>query len=282
MLNLIQIRQRINAIKSTQKVVEAMRMISISAYPKIHKRFLAATIFLETSQQMLKFLLSTENGQDFILTKQKQNHKTIILVIGANKGLCGAFNHQLEIHARKRFELDPEQHYEFLAIGKQAENIVHSLNMPKDIFNIIPMESLSSHNIEELTQAVKNHIENSTHTANVLCLSNSFKSLFSQQPKLRVILPLENFAATNSEPENNILWEQPSELILQECYNNFLYTIIYNLLLESILSETAARFITTDGAMQNAKTKIEQLSLMYNKVRQAAITREVAELSASL
>lgn len=290
MLNLIQIKQRINAIKSTQKVVEAMRLISISAYPKIHQQHFTAINFVESAGKILNFLLETENACEFNRLSQQKHHKckTLIIVISSGKGLCGAFNSQLELHAKKRLDLDPEGHYEFLAIGKQAETIISNLDIKIINFKTITFDNLSIHNITKQTNAIKKYILDDPHIQDVICLSNVFKTLFLQRPQIRTILPLKNssFCGINSPTKTTsfqeLIWEQPAEEILEQSFSNYLEATIYSLLQESILCENAARFITTDSAAQNAKNKIEILSHQYNKYRQGSITREIAELSATM
>lgn len=290
MLNLIQIKQRINAIKSTQKVVEAMRLISISAYPKIHQQYFAAINFVESAGKILKFLLETEDALEFNRLSQQKQHKckTLIIVISSAKGLCGAFNSQLEMHAKKRLDIDPEDRYEFLAIGKQAETIISNLEIKTVNFKTIAFDNLSIHNVAEKTNAIKKYILDDPHIQDVICLSNAFKTLFLQRPQIRTILPLKNssFCGINNPAKTTsfqeLIWEQPAEEILEQSFSNYLEATIYSVLQESILCENAARLISTDNAAQNAKNKIELLSHLYNKYRQGSITREVAELSASM
>jgi F-type H+-transporting ATPase subunit gamma len=291
MLNLIQIKQRIAAIKATQKVVEAMRLISISAYPKIHKRHLANEKFTKTCRELLEFLLAASGNLDFnfISAPNKPGCKTIIIVIASSKGLCGSFNSQLEKHANSRIEIDPQHKYEFLAMGKKSEALIQNINLLKNTnYKIKSFETPTTKNLHQVAWAVKNHIIQSVHLSDVISLSNTFKTLFSQRPKVKKLLPLENTLssdtsdATEAQPTGEIIWEQPAKEIINQFFMNYLEASICGLLCESLLCEFAARFITTDSATQNAKNKIEQLSLQYNKIRQSLITREVAELSSSI
>lgn len=274
-----------------------MRLISISSYPKINKFHDSVIFYRKKLSKMFNSLIKNNPGVDIKFNSRSQHSacNILLIVIGSTKGLCGSFNSQLQRHLSDRLTLDIHQNYKFITVGKSANWIisglkskVQSLDVIKSIDNLND-KTLSSVTIEILNVILSEH----ENFSNVIVVGNSFKSIFSQKPKIRTILPIESAHFLNDFNDDildlksedtiseEIIWEQPPEEIIKEFHYHYLYTSIYSLLSESILSETAARFIATDGAVINAKKQVDRLSLHYNKLRQGSITREVTELSSS-
>lgn len=289
MLNLSQIKRRISAIKSTKKVIEAMRLISISAYPKISKSHEFVKTYREEFSNLLSSLaqIDPESMQKFLPPQDHRNCKVLLIIVGSSKGLCGSFNSQLERHAKDRITIDSHQTCHIITVGRRAERILSNTelidlkSLPED--SITKLENLTDKNIDQITSSITSVITApGARFSQVMILANSFKSIFSQKPKIRVVLPISPSDLNHeNEATEEIIWEQPSEKIIRALFYQYIYSSTYSLLSESVLSEISARFVTTDGATQNASKQIENLSLQYNKLRQGAITREVTELSSS-
>ncbi len=298
MLNITQIKRQIFAIKSTTKVLEAMRLISISSYPRINKFHESVTLYRKKLSNMLGNLLKLSPKVEFKVNPPSENDdcNILLIVIGSSKGLCGSFNSQLQRHLSDRLTFDINQNYKFITIGKSANWIISGLKSKfQSTETLKSIDNLNDKNLNNTTIEILNLILSSKiNFSNVVVVGNAFKSIFSQKPKIRTILPIESASFLNEsgdEPAeqvsedlssaDDIIWEQSRAEIIKEFYNQYLYISIYSLLSESILSETAARFVSTDSAVINAKKQIERLSLQYNKLRQGSITREVTELSSS-
>lgn len=291
MLNLTQIKRRISAIKSTKKVIEAMRLISISSYPKASKNHEAVTTYKQELSGIFSILANAAPSllSKYLSNQDHRNCKILLVIVGSSKGLCGSFNGQLERHAKDRINIDPHQEYKIITVGRRANRILSGSEVlgtqaiPKNFIKSLPC--LSEKNLASTASVISNTIMSSDENfSKVMALSNSFKSIFSQKPKIRTILPIEppSLAEGQSPPDfDEIIWEQPSSQIIDQLFGQYIYTSIYSLLSESLLAETSARFVTTDGAAHNASQQIDNLSLQYNKMRQSAITREVTELSSS-
>lgn len=297
MLNIIQIKRQIFAIKSTKKVLEAMRLISITSYPKINKFHESVVFYRKKLSKIFNNLIKNSPGLELKLNSRSEHDEcnTLLIVIGSSKGLCGSFNSQLQRHLSDRLALDMHQNYKFLTVGKSANWIISGLKSKVQKLDVVKsIENLNNKNLNTTTIDILNVILSKQEKfSNVIVVGNSFKSIFSQKPKIRTILPIESanflndFNDDTSELKNEdaisdeLIWEQNSDQIIKELHYQYLYASIYSLLSESILSETAARFTATDAAVINAKKQVDRLSLYYNKQRQSSITREVTELSSS-
>jgi len=284
MAQLIQMRQRIKAIETIKKITHAMRLISMSMHSRLRAK---APVFEnyqnEVTKMFQKVKLAAPQWKNATMFPQAAPEKNpLVILVASQKGLCGNFNSAL---FRVFQELYPEKKIKnttFIAVGKHAVDFINKQPTNKilktfDQFSTPRLSLISGRIIELISQAKVPY-------SSVVVIANGLKSFFVQKPMQTTVLPLsmeldENLA--QEVPKEPYSWEQSPDDILDDLALQYLTSKVHHLLFQSLLAEQAARFISMDNSTRNAKTLLEETQLQYNKLRQAQITRELTELSAS-
>lgn len=283
MAQLIQMRQRIKAIETIKKVTHAMRLISMSMHTRLRnkKQFLneynrALTNLLHKVQKAT----TSWNNPLFKPTPESKPNELIIL-ISSQKGLCGAFNLNLFNRFENNFAIKKFEHTSFITVGKRATEYIAARN-PHNI--VKAYDYVASHNIAQITNLITNEIlKSTTPFTSITVLGNEAKSFFFQKPITTQIIPFVVSADSDQTAlhQDDYQWHQSPQETLDIIAEQYLESQIYNLIFESLLAEQAARFLSMDSSTRNAKKLLEETRLQYNKLRQAKITKELAELTGS-
>ncbi|MBA3954004.1 F0F1 ATP synthase subunit gamma [Candidatus Dependentiae bacterium] len=277
MAQLIQMRQRIKAVETTKKITQAMRLISMSTHSRLrHKKvhLLAYKNAFQNLWQKIKHLPATNTTQDSALP---QRH--LVILVSSQKGLCGTFN----THLFKFFDIQLTQFtdsYDFISVGRYATDHLKSLVLPL----VASYSTFSSNNFVAIANAITEIISKNSAYSSVTVYSNYPRTFFVQKPQKAEILPLDEktlVSQSAQEPSQDYLIEESAEQLNTLIERLTLSISLQELLFESLLSEQAARFLSMDSATRNAEKLIVAMKLEYNKTRQATITRELTELSAS-
>ena len=283
MAQLVQMRQRIKTIETIKKVTNAMRLISMSSHTKMQAKRKILNHYTETIKNLFyKLRKSTPSWRNRILMPNPElPQKTLFILIGSQKGLCGNFNSALFSYFTNNVEKDQYQNATLVAIGKKATDYVRGL---KGIKVNTKHEKISINQIEPISTAIISMImDTDTPFTSVVIFSNKIKNFFIQKPSSTQLIPLGQESIT-VEPRINepYVWEQPPEELLEYLSHELLHTMVYNLLFESLIAEQAARFISMDNSTRNAQTILDTTKLAYNKLRQMKITRELTEITGAL
>ncbi|NRB21743.1 F0F1 ATP synthase subunit gamma [Candidatus Dependentiae bacterium] len=283
MAQLVQMRQRIKTIETIKKVTNAMRLISMSSHTKMQAKRKILNHYTETIKNLFyKLRKSTPSWRNRILMPNPElPQKTLFILIGSQKGLCGNFSSALFSYFTNNVEKDQYQNATLVAIGKKATDYVRGL---KGIKVNTKHEKISINQIEPISTAIISMImDTDTPFTSVVIFSNKIKNFFIQKPSSTQLIPLGQESIT-VEPRINepYVWEQPPEELLGYLSHELLHTMVYNLLFESLIAEQAARFISMDNSTRNAQTILDTTKLAYNKLRQMKITRELTEITGAL
>jgi F-type H+-transporting ATPase subunit gamma len=288
MAQLIDLQRRIKAIKSTKKVTHAMRLIAVSTYSKLKDKQQSFLKYKNSSEEIFSRLLKAQTKwrSNIIFPEDETNQNPLCIIISSSRGLCGPFHNNLAKHAKEKLRFRRHQKPVFITIGKRAQRIAEDIMKNRGQGSFVlkkHYESFNMENISKISAEITNEIFNAKASYSLVCtLSNTFKNLFAQIPKLNIVAPFKHSQQSNIIESENYIWEQDHNEILQQLIKNYVSSNIWNSILESILSENAARFVAMDSATNSAESHAETLSLQYNKMRQSIITREVLELSSSL
>ncbi len=274
MEQLIVMKRRIKAVETIKKVTHAMRLISMSSHTRLREKKKSLTEYKDTFESLwssVRAVLPPEKEHPY-----KGTPRHLIIMVGSQKGLCGTFNSSLF----KYFETQHpklKKYYHFITIGHFA---VEYLKRRK----IIPLASYPAFTPEHFVTIAQAATDLIVHSPlpyqTVTVYSNVEKSFFVQQPQKHEIYPLS--APELSQSGTTYLFEQSPKLLRKTLSNLLLSVSLQDLLFDSLLAEQAARFISMDASTRNADNLITTMKLDYNKVRQASITRELTELSATL
>lgn len=284
MAQLIQMRQRIKAIETIKKITHAMQLISMSTHSRLRSRTPLLTNYQQEVERMfnkVRFAAPTWHSPIMYPDTAPENNP-LIIIVASQKGLCGNFNSTLFHKFETSFSPEFLKNASLITIGKHAQNYINKYPAGKiivnfDKFSSLQLNLISGRIVEIISTAQKPY-------SSVIVISNALKTFFVQRPLSTTILPLSSTAhdaAAQSTGGEDYTWEQQPGEILDDLALQYLTATMYRLLFQSLLAEQAARFISMDNATRNAKQLLEDTQLQYNKLRQAKITRELTELSAS-
>ncbi|MBT3455455.1 F0F1 ATP synthase subunit gamma [bacterium] len=279
MSQLIQMRQRIKAIETIKKVTQAMRIISMSTHTRLKRK----VENVEKYQQEIISLFSLVKNMfpkwtnPFLQQKTKKSKdNNLIIVIASQKGLAGTFNSNLFKFFSSN---EPTEKCDSITVGKKANNFISKTKHTQ----IKTYPSLTTPLVQIITDEIFEIImQTSPAYTNVTVYANISRGFFSQKPQTYQLIPFDAQAEKLPEIDpDDYMWEEKPENILNFLASSYLKTVISQLLYQSLLAEHAARFISMDSATQSAENMLTDMTLSYNKIRQAKITRELTNLSAS-
>ena len=283
MPSLIDLRRRIRAVKSTQQITKAMKMIAASRLKRAQDRVVAARPFAQRMLGVLNSLVSRVDPDVHPLLKMpdQTGAPALLIVITADRGLCGSFNSNV-IKAAGQFITSEGQGREVALglIGRKGRDFFRRRGFDvryeaAGIFQRLSFEhavGVANTAIEEFT---------SGRVGSVYLVYNEFKSVMTQKLVVERLLPiprLELEAGTAAGPTLDYIFEPAPELIFAELLPRHVQVQVYRALLESNAAFFAAQMTAMDAATRNSAEMIENLTLYMNKVRQAAITREIIEV----
>lgn len=296
MSHLAHLKRRISSIKTTEKLTHAMRLISMSLYSKLDKEREAVDYHQGVIKNLFQDLYKKcpHWTNPIFMPQEILDQKPLFIVISSSKGFCGGLNNMLFRYTEQKLFVEEHQEAKFITIGKKATKFVEESNMGQIIATY---HDLNSNNFSDIAKTIiKNVIEANPNYSSVTVYSSFFKNFFIQQPRVTKLLPLfspeelkQEVPAEQAEPAElddfSILdpeWEQEQLSIVSHAAKRALETSTTFVLYQALVSEYAARFVAMDNATTNAENYLETLTLQFNKLRQALITREVSELSSNL
>ena len=277
------IRRRIKSVKNTSQITKAMQMVAASKMRKAQMRALSGRPYAEELAKILA-ALGIAGGSDELhplLQERKEVKRELVIVISTDKGLCGALNTNL-LRELNRFDAAKTT---FVAVGRKGAQYLGRLK--RDL--AAEFELKEAFTFLECKQASKFAIEKflSGEVDKVTVAYTDFKSTLRQEPTLKVILPVQNFDIDDLHGEKTevaassteYLFEPSAGGVLEHLVPHYVHFAVYQMVLESRASEHSARMVAMKNATDNAKQLIKDLTLEYNKIRQAGITTELLEIT---
>jgi F-type H+-transporting ATPase subunit gamma len=258
-------------------MTHAMRLIAMSNHTNLRSKESNLTSYQEHVAELFALIKNQQPGWTPTFDHPIKDQKTLLILIGSQKGLCGTFNTMLFRFFRNHYETNDKELYDFIMIGKKAVEYATK----KDINPIKSIENLTIRSMVTMTEELTEYVyKNLYKYSKVIVFRNVNHSFFNQVPEKGLIFPTES-EKTNSVDLNLYVWEEPVEKVLEElCYQN-LQASIQLMLFQSLYAEQASRFQSMDSATRNAGDLLEITQRQYNKLRQAKITKELSELSAN-
>jgi len=289
MANLLDIRRRIRSVKNTQQITKAMKMVSAAKLKRAQDRVVTARPFANKMTDVMGELASRadENFHHPLLDARGDNSYLVILVT-ADKGLCGAFNTNLNkaAHAFVREHLDKK--LEMMPIGRKGRDFFRRREVPivAERIGITGKGRVDYEEAVEIAREVVDRFTEHEELDKVFLIYNEFKSVLQQRVIVEQLLPISRSTDTEArsvdhtgkENLTDYIYEQPPEEIFSRLLPRLVETQIFRALLESVASEQGARMTAMDAASKNATELIGSLTLNMNRIRQAAITNEIIEV----
>jgi F-type H+-transporting ATPase subunit gamma len=285
MASLKEVRSRIVSVNSTQQITKAMKMVAAAKLRRAQDGIMQLRPYAQKLGEMLSTVSSgAENAADSPLNTVRVVNKVLIIVVTSDRGLCGAFNTNiikatLQLIEQKYAFQARNGNVEIFAIGKKgAEAFVRrgfTVNLGyTDIFT-----RLSFVAVKQAAEEIMKDFSAGRYDA-VDLVYNEFKNVATQIIHADAYLPIptENKTTKTKKPEVNYIFEPNEEEILAELIPKSLKIKLYRSVLESNASEQGARMTAMEKATENAQELLKELRLIYNRTRQAAITKEILEI----
>jgi F-type H+-transporting ATPase subunit gamma len=274
---LIDIRRRIRSVRSTQQITKAMKMVSAAKLRRAQEAMFAARPYARKMMEVLNSMASRATPDAHPLLQERGHAKVLLVVITADKGLCGAFNANI-IRTASRFLLDRRDgDVELVLVGRRGRDFFRRRAVRVRAERVGLFQALRYQAARELAQEL---IEAFTggEVDRVFLVYNEFKSVIQQRIVIDQLLPIERHALRAQEPSLDYLYEPEPAGIFATILPKHVEVQVWRALLESNAAEHGARMTSMDSATNNASEMIDRLTLYMNKVRQAAITKEIIEV----
>lgn len=276
MSGLVQLRQRIKAVQTIKKITHAMRIVSMSTHSRLRNRQQALKEYKETLFDLYTRVSesgSTSSNNKLDLAGNKSG-KTLVIIVGSQKGLCGNFNNNLFAYVQKRLDKTASK-IDIISVGKKT----HDYLLFNNYEPLQTYDEFTTTHLSGITNALVTYIlDHLDHYAEVHLYSMAPRTFFSQKSGITQIIPFAKPKAAVSQDEVIYHWEEPAPEILEYCTQELLATTVYEALLLSLVAEQAARFVAMDNSTRNASNLLDAMNLRYNKTRQSKITRELTDL----
>ncbi len=286
MPTLLDFRRRIRSVKNTQQITRAMKFIAAARLRRAQETAVSLRPYALGVREILRSAMSRiENPEQFPLLAQRPEERVLVLVTAGERGLAGAFNANV---LRRSFEFlreKSDKSVEIITIAKKSRDAFRkrSWKIVSEYVDVTSRAELGK--AREIADEVM-MIYKAGGADSVYLIYNEFKNVMMQTLRVEKLLPLdrselgahEKGAPPSSSPQVDYIYEQPAADIYNKLVPRYVEMQIYRMIAESSAAEHAARMTAMEAATSNAADVIDALTLHMNKVRQAAITREIIEV----
>ncbi|MDJ0761884.1 MAG: ATP synthase F1 subunit gamma [Myxococcota bacterium] len=281
MANLKAIRRRITSVKNTQKITRAMKMVAAARLRRAQETVERFRSYADLTSTILTEVAKGATEADHPLLERRKTEKSLLVVICADRGLCGAFNGNLCRDAFKYVqESDPAPNISI--IGRKAIDYFERRPVTiektyRDVYDNPGYEKAAEIARELADQYAKGEVDR------IDFVYNEFISMMSQRPAVRQLLPVvlpeeKNDGEDEWEVPVDFIFEPNREDLLGKLLPQYVEVQVYRSLIESMAAEHAARMTAMDSATKNAAEMLDNLTLIYNRARQSAITSELMDI----
>jgi F-type H+-transporting ATPase subunit gamma len=285
MANLKAIRIRIASVKSTRQITSAMKMVSAAKLRKAQDKIVRLRPYAGKLYEILVGLTQSLADADVenVYARQSSPEKVLLVVITSNRGLCGAFNSNVIKETRKVISERYQEQFRsgnlfLLPIGKKGYDFFRKLKIPMLPDQNALLNNLTFDNVEKVAEQVMKGFREKEFDR-VEIIYNQFKNAAMQNLTSEAFLPVR-MITTGVEKQASVdyIYEPGKEEIVQELIPKSLKIQFYKAVLDSFVAEHGARMTAMHKATDNATGMIKDLTLQYNKARQAAITNQILEV----
>jgi F-type H+-transporting ATPase subunit gamma len=274
-----EIRTKIASIKNTQKITKAMEMVAASKMRKAQEQMLATRPYAEKIQNVVEHMSHAHPEYHHPYLQQRDTKRTGLIIISTDRGLCGGLNINLfkkVITAMKEWHA-AGQEIDLTLIGTKSNTFFTRMggNITATATHLGDTPS-----IVELIGTVKVMLD-AYEDARIdrLCLAhNEFENTMSQKPVLKQLIPVTGKADETLKSHWDYIYEPDSRPVMDALMIRYIESLVYQGVVENVACEQAARMVAMKSATDNAGDLIDELQLIYNKARQAAITQEISEI----
>lgn len=272
-----EIKSRIRSMESTRQITKAMEMVAASKLRKAQDQVLSSRPYFEILYSTVSDIVESTRDFSSPYLKNRGGKKALYVVIAGDRGLAGGYNSNVLKLSLAEFG---ENEASVLPIGKKAVEYFKAHNFPLLTANYAEASLMSMGDCFTVAKQICRLYREGSFDRVCLCYTN-FVSILSQEPSCLQLLPLIQGRGRNGDPiQSDTIYEPDVEAVFDTIVPECLGGLIFGALCESRASEQAARRTAMDSATKNADEMIDQLSLQFNRARQAAITQEITEIVA--
>jgi F-type H+-transporting ATPase subunit gamma len=275
-----EIRRRIGSARNIKQITRAMQFVAASKLRRAQETTLASRPYRDKLDEVIADLATVLSGEDHPLLAERaldQSHSRLIILITSDRGLAGALNTNTIRHAAREITEHPGD-LKVVAVGRKGRDAMRRARVPIAAYfegfgdrpsfaDVLPVARLVS---DDFVAGTYDHVD---------IVYSRFVSTLVQRPVLDQLLPVQASADTAGVPGNQFLFEPSPDMFLRALLPRYVATRLYQAVLESTASFFSSQMVAMKNATENAEELIDDLTLSYNKVRQANITREMIEIA---
>ena len=283
MPTLLDFRRRIRSVKNTQQITRAMKFVAAARLRRAQEAALAARPFAKELARVLRSTMARIEEPQHPLLAHRPEQNVLAIVLTGERGLAGAFNTNILRKANEFFRANRSKKLSTVTVGKKGRDALKKagFNIVAEYINVLARVDFGT--AREIASLVTD-LYAGEKVDSVYIVFSEFKTVMTPNLVVEKLLPVEAIRAEEETPAEqataqvDYIYEQPVEQILDKLLPRYVETQVLRAMLESSAAEHAARMTAMESATQNAGEVIEALTLYMNKVRQAAITKEIIEI----
>ena len=277
MAALLDIRRRIRSVKSTQQITRAMKMVAAARLRRAQDRIFNARPYANQMMALLSSVAARTTDRCHPLLLERPIERQLLVLITADRGLCGGFNTNLIRAAQSYLDEHHDRDVSMVVVGRKGRDyfIRRPVKITGEHVNIFGRLEFSQ--AQPIAQRIiELYTEEKVDAVDFIY--NEFKSIMTQRVMVERYLPIKPIVPAQGDALTDYIYEQPAQEIFNALLPRYVEIEVYRALLESQAAELAARMTAMEAATNNAAKMIDSLTLYMNRVRQAAITREIIEI----
>jgi len=277
MAALLDFRRRIRSVKNTQQVTKAMKFVSAARLRRAQEKAMEARPYAGAITLLVRSVASRMENPAHPLLARRTEEKILLVLATGDRGLCGAFNANAVRRAVEFLRSQSGKQLEVIPVGRKGRDAFRrqKWNVPAEYVGLTARAEFSRAR-EIAAKIIEQYSE--ARVDSVYLLFNEFKSVITQKMVFEKLLPVDPAEPDASGSQVDYIYEQPADEILKGLLPRYVEARIYRMLADSSAAEHAARMTAMDSATNNAGDLIDSLTLNMNKIRQAAITKEIIEV----
>jgi F-type H+-transporting ATPase subunit gamma len=284
MPSLLDMRRRIKSVKNTQQITKAMKMVAAAKLKRAQDRVTAARPYARKMSEILGNL-SARIGDEFSspLLDARGDEKYLVVLVSADKGLAGAFNANVIKATQAFIGENAGKTVEMMPVGRKGRDFFKRREMvfTEEYLGLTGTGRVEYKDAAEIAQRIIKTFTEDTTIDKVFLVFTEFKTVLSQKPVIEQLLPIPKIQPEETgsgDAQAEYIYEQTPTEIFGRLLPKQVETQIYRAMLESVASEQGSRMTAMDSASKNAGELIDSLTLNMNRIRQAAITKEIIEV----
>jgi F-type H+-transporting ATPase subunit gamma len=277
MATLRDIQRRIRSVQSTQKITKAMKLVAASKFRRAQERILAARPYATKMDALMGSLVGRAGDETHPLLARRDTGRKRLVIITADKGLCGAFNSNILRESLRFLRGAAEASVTLVVVGKKARDFYRRRQFTVKTEMLGFFDRLAYSHAQELAGGLMQEYL-AEELDEVHLMYNEFRSVAVQRPVRQQLLPIEAESEGDAGPQEEYLYEPGPEAILDSLLPRHVTTQVFRALMESVAGEHGARMTAMESATKNAREMINLLTIQYNKARQERITKELLDI----